>query len=157
MSSSQHPWRPRLARCSTALAAALMVAGCSSSDYRPLDVGVCLPASADVVGTRQADPPRVSCSQPHRYEVYAIGGIGLDGAWPGQSAVDDAAKSFCYAQFESGVGTAPEDLPDGVDVVTIGPTEQSWNTAKDRGAECLVRVPPETTGRFSQPGRSTSS
>jgi len=130
---------------------------CSSPEYRPLDVGVCLAESADVVGQREADPPRVSCSEPHRYEVYARGDLGLDGSWPGQAAADAASKAFCYDEFTTGVGTAPEDLPDGVDVVTIGPTEQSWNTARDRSVECIVRVPPDTTGRFAEPGRSTSS
>ena len=130
------------------LAALAAIAGCAGAKYRSLEAGQCLPASAQVEGERQADPPRVGCGVAHRYEVYKVASIGIDGRWPGQDAVDAAAKQVCYANFGAVVGTEPADLPDGLTQVVIGPTESSWNDQADRDVECLLRFSDDRVGTF---------
>lgn len=129
------------------LVAAGIAVGCGRPPYRALEVGQCLPAGAKVVGEREPDPPRVPCSAAHRYEVYAVDELRRSGEWPGAEWVDDAAREQCYDAFEDGVGIDPLDLPDGVLVLTIGPTEDSWEKG-DRSVECLVQLPEERDERF---------
>ena len=130
---------------------AVSLAGCGRTPYRSLSVGECLPSSAEVVGRREPDPPRVPCDAEHRFEVYAVAELGLSGDWPGADRVDGAAKDLCYERFERGTGRDPRTLPDGVLVLTIGPTEQSWKKG-DRSVECLVRLRRDQRGRFANPG-----
>jgi hypothetical protein len=44
-------------------AAALPLMGCGADEYRSLVAGECLPADAQVIGRREADPPRVPCGR----------------------------------------------------------------------------------------------
>ncbi len=127
--------------------AAAALGGCARPDYRALVVGQCLPSAADVVGRREPDPERVPCSEAHRYEVYEVSDLVLSGEWPGEATVDEAAKQRCYERFEAQVGIDPLDLPDGVLVVTIGPTEEGWRDG-DRAVECLVQLPEDREGAF---------
>lgn len=127
-----------------------VLGGCGRTPYRAMEVGECLPASAEVVGVREPDPPRVPCSSAHRYEVYAVEQMGLSGDWPGADEVDAAAKELCYARFERGTGHDPLTLSDGVLVLTIGPTEDGWDDG-DRAVECLVSLPEDQEGRFVEP------
>ncbi len=127
-----------------------VLGGCGKTPYRAMEVGECLPASAEVVGRREPDPPRVPCGSAHRYEVYAVEQLGLSGAWPGTDEVDTAARELCYDRFERGTGHDPLTLPDGVMVLTIGPTEDGWDDG-DRAVECLVSLPEDQEGRFAQP------
>ena len=122
--------------------------GCSPQGYRAMKVGQCLPSSADVVGEREQRPPTVPCSAPHRYEVYAVTSLDLDPKWPGDSAVDEAARQSCYDRFEAGTGKDPLELPDGVKVVSVAPTEDGWTTSQDRSVECLVALPADQSESF---------
>lgn len=140
--------RHRLLIAAPLAASVLVAVGCAGAKYRSLAVGECLAASARVEGERQADPPPVSCGVAHRYEVYKVAAIGLDGNWPGQDAVDAAAKQVCFAEFGAVVGTEPADLPDGLTQVIIGPTESSWTDQADRDVECLLRFEDERVGTF---------
>ena len=133
------------------------VAGCGRSvPFRPLEVGQCLPSSAEVVGRREQQPPVVGCGTEHRYEVYATPALPSGDAWPGQAAVDEAAKQLCYEQFEAGTGYHPLDLPDGVQELTIGPSESGWTGVGDRRVECLVVLPEDRAGSFIRPGGTGS-
>jgi len=134
---------------------ASVAAGCAHPlPYKALAVGDCLPSSAKVVGEREPQPPRVPCSQPHRYEVYATPDLDISGDWPGQSAVYQQAKSQCYGAFVAGTGWDPEKLPDGVEELTIDPSKGGYQSGKDRSVECLVVLPKDRTGPFI---RSSSS
>ena len=144
--------RTRTAALAPAVVAAVVVAGvalggCARPEYRALVVGQCLPSSAEVVGQREPDPDRVPCTEAHRYEVYEVSDLVLGGSWPGAEAVDEAAQQRCYERFEERVGVDPLDLPDGVLVVTIGPTEDGWGEG-DRAVECLVQLPEDREGAF---------
>jgi hypothetical protein len=135
-----------------AVLVAVAVAGCAKAEpFRPLAAGQCLPESADVVGTREQQPPVVPCTEPHRYEVYATPTLDDLDAWPGQAAADEASKQLCYQRFESGTGHDPLTLPDGVDVLTIGPSESGFTGSQDRRVECLVVLPSDRTGSFIDP------
>lgn len=131
-----------------ALIAVALATGCAGPRYRTLAVGDCLPSTARVEGERQADPPRIGCDVAHRYEVYKVSPIGLDGEWPGEEAVDVAATQVCFDRFGAVVGTEPADLPDGLTQVVIGPTESSWNDQADRDVECLLRFEDDRVGAF---------
>lgn len=122
-------------------------AGCSRDDYRSLRVGECLPAEANVVGRREADPPRVDCDEPHRYEVYANTTVDGPRQYPGEEAADDLAEHACYLAFEAGVGFPAEEMPDGVLVVFLRPSPSSWNSQRDREVECLLVFDGDRTGR----------
>jgi hypothetical protein len=138
-------------------AVAVLLAGCSSQvAFRPLHIGECLPSSAQIVGDREPAPPVVACSKPHRYEVYATPDLGIT-SWPGQSTAYARAKSLCYAQFQSGTGWNPLDLPDGVEELTIDPSEQAWTSGKDRSVECLVVLPKDRRGSFIRTSPSPTS
>jgi hypothetical protein len=124
-------------------------AGCAHQPpYRALSVGQCLPASAKVVGEREPQPPTVPCRDAHRYEVYATPDLDIGGDWPGQSAVYEQAKSQCYGAFASGTGWDPEKLPDGVEELTIDPTQAAFQSGTDRSVECLVVLPKDRKGPF---------
>ena len=131
---------------------AVVAGGCAKPvPFRPLAAGQCVPASADIVGVREQAPPLVPCSKPHRYEVYATPTLDDLDSWPGQDASDEASKQLCYQRFESGTGHDPLTLPDGVDVLTIGPSESGFTGSQDRRVECLVVLPSDRTGSFIDP------
>jgi len=147
--------RSRVGRGAWCVLAALVcfaAPGCSRErPYRALVVGQCLPSNAEVVGRREAQPPIVACSERHRYEVYATPKVP-DGEWPGQATVDATAKSLCYEQFAAGTGHDPESIPDGVQVLTIGPSKSGYTGARrDRSVECLVALPEDRSGAFIAP------
>ena len=142
--------------------AALITASCTATTkYSKLVVGECLPSNAEVVGRREPDPPRVSCVGPHRFEVYWTAPIDLGSpkvtapgvTYPGDARVDAASKAQCAQVFEAGVGIAPLDLPDGVKMLYLAPSEQSWVDGGDRDVECLVVFDADRSGRFVRTGR----
>jgi hypothetical protein len=134
------------------------VVACGQQKYRTSEVGECLPSSAKVVGVREADPPRVPCSEPHRYEVYAVTQLDLGGDWPGEDVVDQAANDACQNALAAGAGIDRNDPPPGVKILRIQPTENSWTTHLDRRVECLLRLPTDRRGRLARPvGVGTTS
>lgn len=138
-----------LRRCLGALGVAAVmsgVVGCGGSDYRSLRVGECLPAEAEVVGTREPDPPTVDCDRPHRYETYAVTTVDGPRTFPGDETVDDLAEHACYETFASGVGFPAEEMPDSVRVVYLRPSPSSWNQQRDREVECLLVFEGDRTG-----------
>jgi hypothetical protein len=136
--------------CVALIAAVVMsMAGCGTPvPYKALAVGECLPSSAKVVGGREPQPPKVPCSQPHKYEVYATPDLDIGSGWPGQSAVYQQAKSQCYGAFATGTGWDPEKIPDGVKELTIDPSKGGFQSGKDRSVECLVVLPKNEKGAF---------
>jgi hypothetical protein len=141
-----------------AIAVLAVLPGCGTSvPFRPLRSGQCLPASAQVVGRREQQPPTVACSAPHRYEVYATPTLSTGDDWPGQDEVDAAAKQLCYDRFAPDTGHDPITLPDGVKELTIGPSQSGYTKSHDRRVECLVVLPKDRSGAFVRPGGGTES
>ena len=134
-------------RCA-AMAATVVVAlatSCSSSEYTPLEVGQCLPVDAGVEGRRVAAPPVVDCAEPHRYEVYARQDLEPpDDTWPGEELLDANARRLCGLAIRQATGAPIAALPEGVTMVYIAPTEDSWRDG-DREVECLFRHDEVTT------------
>ena len=134
----------------TSAVVALMAIGgaCGADPYAALVEGDCLPSSAKVIGTREPDPPTVGCGAAHRYEVYAVDLLDGDTAYPGDAAVDAAAKALCFDVFADKVGVDPLDLPEGVKIVYLQPTESSWADEADRDVECLLVFDEDRAGPF---------
>lgn len=123
--------------------------GCAAK-YSSLAVPECLPATAELVPIREPDPPRVACANPHRYEVYAVTALDRGGEYPGDTGVDEAAKQRCISLFAGRVGVAPIDLPDGVKMLHLYPSEESWIDDDDREVECLLVFDEDRSGRYSR-------
>jgi hypothetical protein len=137
------------------LTTAVLMAGasaCGAQKYQMSKVGQCLPSSAQVVGVREAAPPLVPCSEPHRYEVYAVTQLDLGGAWPGESTVDQAANEACQEALASGAEIDRNNPPPGVKILRIQPTENSWSEHLDRTVECMLRLPTDHKGPVMRPG-----
>jgi len=134
----------------------VIAAACGGpAKYVALRAGECLPASANVVGTREPDPPTVSGASGHRYEVYGLGRLKGTATFPGAATVEAASRQVCYALFESGVGIAAGAMPPTMKVVYLSPTESSWNDERDRDVECLLVFDKDRTGRFAKPQNRT--
>lgn len=119
--------------------------GCAGSNYTPLEVGQCLPEDAGVEGRRVDEPEVVPCSDAHRYEVFARDDLDPpDDRWPGEELVDANARRLCGLAIPEVTGRPIEDLPEGVLMVHVAPTEQSWADG-DREVECLFRSEEPTT------------
>jgi hypothetical protein len=141
--------RGRLVASAVLLALAVTVtaasAGCAGSSYTPLEVGQCLPADAGVEGRRVDEPRVVPCSDEHRYEVFARDDLEPpDDRWPGEDLVDANARRLCGLAIPDATGRPIEELPEGVQMVHVAPTELSWS-AGDREVECLFRSEESTT------------
>lgn len=147
--------RARRAVGVASLLAACSLAACAGPEEVSLSAGSCLPATAKVQGRREANPPTVGCDEPHRYETYAVGDLDADAlgwtGWPGQDAVDAAARQYCYETFEPNVGFHPRDMGDDIRVLYITPTAQSWANQRDREVECLLIFTEDRTGRLARP------
>lgn len=148
---------PRELRIRTALlvvVTSVAAPACGSDEYRALEPGECLPASAEVVGTREAAPPTVRCGAAHRYEVYGVGMI--DGAmgrrrtFPPQEGLDAAARQVCYELFEPNVGFPAAAMGPDVNVVYLAPSESSWEEQRDRDVECLLVFDRDRRGRLAE-------
>lgn len=118
---------------------ASLTTSCGRDPYVPLKVGQCLPDGSDVEGRRAQDPRTVDCSEPHRYEVFAV--VTLDPPsreWPGEEVVSANAEKLCVEAIPEATGLDPADTPDDVGLLHIDPTESSWRGG-DRDVECLFR------------------
>lgn len=122
-----------------------VVHSCRPTPYRGLRVGECLPGGARVVGVREQSPPRVSCSERHRFEVYAVTSLTGD-RWPGQAEIDARSERLCVAALpERTPLSAQAALDSGVEVIYLTPSEDSWSRQGDREVECVLRFPKDRT------------
>lgn len=115
------------------IVAAFIVFGAGSADtVDDLKAGECFnePSTPDV-----ATVDTVPCSELHGYEVVGLRTLKGSGAFPGDSAVGQAAAELCLPLFESYVGVAYQDS--ALDIATLSPTASSWE-AGDRGVTCAV-------------------
>lgn len=122
-----------------AAVAVVLLASCARSVYTPLEGGQCLPEGAGVEGRRVDRPEVVPCDEEHRYEVFARQDLDPpDDTWPGEDLLDANARRLCGLAIPDATGHPIDDLPDGVKMVYIAPTEDSWSDG-DREVECLFR------------------
>ena len=142
------PYSPQGRNCNTeavrklavALALLLVASGCSSISSKgnvfSLSVGDCFNGvTAGYEHTEVGDVNVVSCSKPHRYEVYSE--FELTGSsWPGLSTVANRSEEGCWAPFDSFIGIEYEYSEWYIS--TIYPTQDSWNRGDDRRVLCLL-------------------
>jgi hypothetical protein len=102
-----------------------------------LTVGHCLAEFPDAAVLASIEP--LPCSERHSDEIYASGSLA-DGAYPGTSAVEVAARDLCLAEFEAFVGIPYDDSV--LDIGYLTPTESAW-TDGDRKVLCTIFDPAE--------------
>ena len=101
-------------------------------DVFTMQIGDCFQdAGEDVV----ADVKAVPCSQEHDNEVYHIFAL-QDGAWPGETTVEQSADTGCLPAFETYVGSAYEESH--LDYTWLTPTQRSWEEKDDREIVCVL-------------------
>ncbi|MDQ1123799.1 DUF4190 domain-containing protein [Microbacterium trichothecenolyticum] len=110
------------------------------SDLYALPIGECLD---DVPQGFVSSDNFVDCAVPHTYEVFSSF-LLPDGAFPGDTAVDDAAIDGCGAAFAEYIGIDYE--ASRLTSTYLAPLEETW-AAGDRAVSCLVFDPDgEITG-----------
>jgi hypothetical protein len=97
-----------------------------------LNVGDCLNGNAQgVVGTMD----RVTCDQPHVFEVYHAFDIAGN-VFPGEQSVTQQAETGCIAAFEGYVGKDYQQS--ALFLNTLWPTADSWVQQNDREVLCML-------------------
>jgi Septum formation len=76
----------------------------------------------------------VPCADPHDNEVFAVFDLTSE-SFPG-SEVADLAFDSCLDRFEAFVGRDYETSQ--LDIVSMYPTQESWNRQNDREVVCAV-------------------
>ena len=110
------------------------LAGCGSS-IASLEVGDCYNApEIEYSGTTVSDVDVVDCSEPHRYELFAIKQM-TESSYPGESQAGGMANDYCISRFESFVGI---DYDSSIYYVfSVFPLRESWSQG-DRSIQCAV-------------------
>lgn len=110
------------------------------ADPATLEVGACFDdlTEAPLVSFGIGRPVGVvPCSQPHRYELFAV--INLadtpDEPWPGPADADERADLACLAVFPDFVGTPWAES--SLDYLHLPPTPRGWDEGQ-RDARCAV-------------------
>jgi hypothetical protein len=109
--------------------------GGDTTDVFTIKVGDCLNdggATGEV-----SEVPVVDCAEAHDSEAYASI-IMDDGAFPGDTAVEDQAVSECTTEFDSFVGLDYQSST--LDFAYYYPTEASWGNG-DREILCRIVDP----------------
>lgn len=110
------------------------------TDPNTLDVGACfddLTESAMISFNIGRSVGTVPCSQPHRYELYAVIDVAEapDEPWPGPAAVDERADLACLAAFSDFVGTPWAES--SLDYLHLAPSQGPWAEGRF-DARCAV-------------------
>lgn len=120
-----------------ALAGYLLFLGDSGTFIDDLSVGDCFQTPADM---EVAVVDVVSCEDPHDEEIYAITQLphAVDQPYPGLLAVDEAAFTACFDDFQAFVGAPYETSM--LDIFWFSPTGESWVEGDRRVVCSVVRV-----------------
>ncbi|MDG2025651.1 MAG: septum formation family protein [Acidimicrobiales bacterium] len=113
-----------------------VLAGCSSTtSIDSLGVGDCFSGpEASVVATEVSEVDTVDCSDPHRYEMFAVKEM-TNSSFPGESQAADMADDFCLSSFKSYVGL---DYDNSIYwISSVSPTSDSWSRG-DRSIQCAL-------------------
>ncbi|WP_350349578.1 septum formation family protein [Agromyces sp. G08B096] len=117
----------------------------SPAPFEP-ELGMCLDARKDAVPGPETI---VSCDEEHDDEVYAVFDLA-DGAFPGDSAVEGAARAGCLDRFAAFIGIPFAESV--LEVYTFHPDEAAWSSG-DRRVACVVWNPSDTvTGSLAGAG-----
>ena len=79
--------------------------------------------------------PGVPCGDPHENEVYATFDLTVS-SLPDEEILWEMAFDGCEARFETFVGKDYQSS--SLDILTLHPTEESWNLKNDREVVCAV-------------------
>jgi hypothetical protein len=136
----------------TAVALAMMVAGCSNGPERDpetgelveatdvnvfeLQVGDCLDGFAD--NSQLSKIRAVPCSEAHTDEIMAAVDLPDEDEYPGAEAIEERAEEACHEEFTQFVGRPWDDSQ--LDYGYLAPTEESWADG-DREVLCTVGDP----------------
>ena len=115
----------------------LFAPGCSQKgNVFSLEVGDCFNAETSLIrATEHSDVDKVSCSAPHKFEVYFQ--FDLTGSsWPGESTVTYRAEERCLSEFARFVGI--DYYYSDWYATTMTPSEDSWRKADHREVVCLL-------------------
>jgi hypothetical protein len=97
--------------------------------------GQCFDAPGESLEGLTYDVDQVPCAGEHDGEVFGEFRMTGGSAFPGDSAVSDAADEKCYPLQET-YAMDTWALPSDVDVYYFGPTRQSWRLG-DREVTCI--------------------
>jgi hypothetical protein len=154
--------KARIVTLALAVAAALVLSGCSSfsravinqvaelsgttdeqgvfsdagnTDFYELTAGMCVVDDVNL-DTRLLSFTTDDCTEPHTAEVYAVFDVADPGAvYPGDDAVDDAAWEGCESRFAGYVATDYESSV--LDIVYWVPDDASF-ALDDRSVICMA-------------------
>jgi len=118
-------------------AAGSIVSG-GSVDAFKIRVGDCFDDTSSLSsdeGGEVSSLPGVPCSEPHDNEVYAVFNLGL-ASFPQEDVMSEMAFDSCLERFESFVGLDYDSS--SMDILTLYPTEDSWNIQDDREVVCAL-------------------
>ena len=111
-----------------------VLAGCGTT-VDSLSVGDCFNApEVSDVATEVSDVDVVDCSEPHRYEMYAIDEL-TNSSFPGESQAADIADEYCLSRFETFVGMEYDFSV--YYIYSIYPTSGSWSQG-ERSIQCAL-------------------
>ena len=111
-----------------------VLAGCSTT-IDSLSVGDCFSGpEASYTATEVSDVDVVECSEPHRYEIYAVKEM-TNSSFPGQSQAANMADDYCLSRFESFVGMEYDYSI--YYLSSVFPTSGSWSQG-DRSIQCAL-------------------
>ena len=107
-------------------------------DAFQLRLGDCIDDTSSLLGDGGGEVdtlPGVPCSEPHDNEVYAVFNVSFD-SYPPEEEMFEQAFTSCHERFEPFVGKDYESS--SLDILTLYPTEDSWNLNNDREVVCAV-------------------
>ncbi len=101
----------------------------------PLQVGTCVNGIHPGTAVTAEITKPVDCTTGHDDEIVGVVSYTINGAYPGQAAVDTFANAPCVAAFGSYVGVDFE--LSALDMITVTPSELSWARG-DRQISCVA-------------------
>lgn len=114
------------------------IVGEGSLDAFQMRVGDCFNDSGAVsvdAAETVSSVPGVPCAEPHDNEVFAVFNVAAV-SFPDGEAMAELAFDSCHERFESFVGK--DYMSSSLDIVTLYPTRESWNSYDDREVVCAV-------------------
>ena len=115
---------------------ALLATACGGDSVFSLEVGDCFDDPSSYA-TEVETVDKVSCSESHDNEVYAVGDhpAGGDASYSGAETLDAYSFGYCLSEFESYVGIPYEDSR--LDLAYFYPTREGWED-DDREVACFL-------------------
>jgi hypothetical protein len=104
-----------------------------------LQIGDCVDITeASEASSQVATAVRLTCDQPHQFEIFHAGSLDPDPAapYPGDDAVLAGADAMCLEAFPAYVGAAYVDS--SLEIAHLRPDEAVW-TAGDRIVRCAAQ------------------